>query len=500
METPELSTTLPIITSILLILFIKKLWFQKNSSAYNLPPGPWKLPIIGSLHHLMGEQVHHRLRRLANTYGPLFHLKLGEVDLMVITSPELAAESMKSHDLSFASRPQFMGSKIILYNNGDIVFAPYGKLWAQLRKICTIELFSSKRVKHFRTIMDEEGNNLIEKIRAADGLTVNMTELLLSVANTTISRTTFGKECTHQHKIFSAVKDTFKYMSGFDLADLFPSYSFLGEINGMRRHLLKVHKVLDTVLDEVFEEHKTKSISNSINEPDEDLVDVLLRLKNTGELDASVTMDNLKGVVVDLILGGTETTSAIMEWAMAELVRHPEAMRKAQLEVRETFKGRTKLHESDITNLPYLTMVIKEILRVRPPAPILVPRYCSETVELGGYTIPAGSRLLINAWAIMRDPKFWKDPDTFIPERVEEDEQDFNASRFQYMPFGGGRRICPGATFGLVSIEIVLAKLLYHFDWTLPGGKRLEDLDMEESIGLALTRKNPLLLVASPHK
>ncbi|KAH0455054.1 hypothetical protein IEQ34_016978 [Dendrobium chrysotoxum] len=499
MESPQLSILLPVITSILLILLMKKLWFQRNTT-YKLPPGPWKIPIVGSMHHLMGEQVHHRLRRLAKTYGPLFHLKLGEVDLMVITSPELAAESMKTHDLSFASRPQFMGSKIILYNSGDIVFAPYGKLWAQLRKICTIELFSSKRVKHFRSIMDEEGSNLIEKIRMADGVPVNMTEMLLSVANTTISRASFGMECAQQHKIFSAVKDTFKYMSGFDLADLFPSFSFLGEITGMRRHLEKVHKVLDATLNEVFEEHQTKNINNSTDDLDEDLVDVLLRLKKTGELDASVTLDNLKGVIVDLILGGTETTSAIMEWVMAELVRHPQIMRKAQSEVREVFKGKTKLHENDITNLPYLTMVIKETLRIRPPAPILVPRYCSETVELGGYTIPAGSRLLINAWAIMRDPKYWKDADTFKPERVEADEQDFNVSRFQYMPFGGGRRICPGVNFGVASIEIVLAKLLYHFDWELSGGKRLEELDMEESIGLALTRKNPLFLVASPHK
>lgn len=217
---------------------------------------------------------------------------------MVITSPELAAESMKAHDLSFASRPQFMGSKIILYNSGDIVFAPYGKLWAQLRKICTIELFSSKRVKHFRTIMDEAGNNLIEKIRMADGSPVNMTELLLSVANTTISRASFGNECAQQDKIFLAVKDTFKYMSGFNLADLFPSYSFLGDITGMRRHLLKVHKVLDSTLDEIFEEHQTYSINNSADDPDEDLVNVLLRLKKTGELDATVTMDNLKGVIV----------------------------------------------------------------------------------------------------------------------------------------------------------------------------------------------------------
>ncbi|KAK8942331.1 Premnaspirodiene oxygenase [Platanthera zijinensis] len=502
MEALQLSILLLLLTSTLLIL-IDKLWFQRNTrGVHNLPPGPWKLPIIGSMHHLAGEHPHRRMRSLAQKYGPLFHLKLGEVDLMVISSPELAADSMKTHDISFASRPQFMGSKIIMYDAGDIVFAPHGKLWAQLRKICTIELLSAKRVKHFRSLMEKESHHLVEKIRAAGGSPVNMTEMLLSAANTTISRASFGMDCAQQDKIFAAVKETFRYMSGFDLADLFPSFKFLGEINGMRRRLEKIHLVLDATLNEIFEEHERNHVmSTSLDqEENEDLVDVLLRLKRTGGLDTSLQMENLKGVIVDLILGGTETTSAIMEWTIAELIRHPEVMCKVQSEVRNAFNGKTKIHEQDIANLPYLNMVLKESLRVRPPAPILVPRYCSETVEIGGYTIPAGSRVLINAWAIMRDPTCWDDAESFKPERVETHEKDFNASRFQYMPYGGGRRICPGITFGMASIEIVLANLLYHFDWELPGGTRPEELDMEETMGLALTRKNPLLLVATPHK
>ncbi|KAK8942333.1 Premnaspirodiene oxygenase [Platanthera zijinensis] len=504
MESQQLSTILlPLVitaSTILLIILIDKLWFQRKTRGLNLPPGPWKLPIIGSLHHLIGELPHRRMRRLAEKYGPIFHLKLGEVDLVVIASPEMAAETMKTHDMSLASRPQFMGSRIIMYNAGDIVFAPYGKLWAQLRKICTIELLTAKRVKHFKTLMQKQGDGLVEKIRMANGSPVNMTEMLLSVANNTISQASFGMECAHQHKIFEAVKETFKYTSGLDLVDLYPSFSkFLGEITGLRRHLENVHHVLDSTLNDIIAEHEDK-YAKKHDDADEDLVDVLLRLKRTGDLDASVNMDNLKGVIVDLILGGTETTSAIMEWTMAEMIMNPEVMRKAQSEVRNAFKGKTKIHEDDIANLPYLNMVLKESLRLRSPAPILVPRYCGETLELGGYTIPAGSRVLINAWAIMRDPKYWNDAESFKPERVQTDEQDFNPTRFQYMPYGGGRRICPGINFGMTSIEVVLANLLYHFDWELPGGRLPQEMDMEESMGLALTRKNPLFLVATPYK
>ncbi|KAK8942334.1 Cytochrome P450 71D7 [Platanthera zijinensis] len=503
MEGLQLSIILlPLITSILLIL-IDKLWFHRNTRGLNLPPGPWKLPIIGSLHHLAGDLPHRRFRSLAEKYGPLFHLKLGEVDLVVIASPELAAESMKAHDTAFASRPQFMATRIIMCDGGDIVFAPFGKLWGQLRKILTVELFTAKRVKHFRSFMQKEGDILVDKIRAAGGSSaVNLTDLLLSMANNTISRTSFGMECAHQDKIFKAVKETFKYTSGLDLVDLYPSFNkFLGEITGLRRHLEKVHHVLDSTLNEIFEEHEDKYNSRRSDEAvaDEDLVDVLLRLNRSGELDASVKMENIKGVVVDLILGGTETTSAILEWTMSELIRHPEVMRKAQSEVRNAFRGKTEIHEEDVTDLPYLNMVVKESLRLRSPAPFLVPRHVSETIEFGGYTIPAGTRVLINAWAIMRDPTYWKDSETFNPERVKTAEQDFNASRFQYLPYGGGRRICPGINFGMASIEIILVNLLYHFDWELPGGMRAEDLDMEETMGLALTRKNPLYVVATPH-
>ncbi|PKU61391.1 Cytochrome P450 71D7 [Dendrobium catenatum] len=188
-----------------------------------------------------------------------------------------------------------------------------------------------------------------------------------------------------------------------------------------------------------------------------------------------------------------------MDWAMAELIRHPEVMRKAQLEVRRVLNGRAKINEVDFKDLPYLNMLIKETLRLRTPAPILVPRYSTETVELGGYTIPAGSRIVINAWAIMREQNGWEDAERFLPERFENNQVEFVGTNYQYIPFGGGRRICPGISFSMSTMENVLANLLYHFDWKLPGGQNPKELEMKEVSGLSLTRKSDLFLIATPH-
>ncbi|KAH0454721.1 hypothetical protein IEQ34_016645 [Dendrobium chrysotoxum] len=499
MEASLFSILYPLTTSILLIFLITKLLFPKNTSTnYKLPPGPWKLPIIGSMHHLMGDHPHLRMRSLAKKYGPLFHLKLGEVDLMVITSPQLAAESMKTHDVNFAARPQFLSRKIILYNS-DLVFASYGKHWSQLRKICTLELFSNKRVNFLKSIMEEEGHNLVEKIRLANGSPVNVTEMLFAVANTTITRAAFGKEFAHQERFLSTIKETFKYLSGFNLADLFPSLNFLGEISGLKSKLDRVHRVLDVILNEIFQEHERKNANKDGATDEEDIVDILLRLHKEGGKDVPITMDSVKGVILDLFLGGTETTAATMDWAMAELIRHPEVMRKAQLEVRRAMNGRAKIKEDDINNLPYLNMVIKETLRLRTPAPFLVPRHSTETVELGGYTIPAGSRMVINVWAIMREQNGWEDAEIFQPERFENNQFEFIGTNYQYIPFGGGRRVCPGINYAMSSMENVLANLLYHFDWKLPGEQNPKELEMKEVSGLSLTRKSDLFLIATPH-
>ena len=201
----------------------------------------------------------------------------------------------------------------------------------------------------------------------------------------------------------------------------------------------------------------------------------------------------------DIFAAGSETSSTVLVWAMSELVKNPRVMRKAQEEVRETFKGQDKLTEGDMVKLRYLHLVIKETLRLHAPVPLLVPRECREACQVMGYDVPRGTKVIVNVWAIARDNEFWHDGEEFRPERFDGSSIDFRGNDFQFTPFGAGRRICPGITLGLANAELLLASLLYHFDWELPDGANSEELDMAEATGITLRRKSTLWLKAKLH-
>jgi len=193
---------------------------------------------------------------------------------------------------------------------------------------------------------------------------------------------------------------------------------------------------------------------------------------------------------------GSGTSASAMTWTMSELMRNPRVMKKVQAEVREAVGGRGKVTEGDIKELNYLRLVIKEVLRLHPPAPLLIPRECMEKCEIDGYEIPAKTRVVFNAWAMGRDPVYWDEPEAFRPERFEGSSVDFKGGNYEFIPFGAGRRICPGIAFGLATMELALANLLYYFDWTLPEG--MGELDMTEKFGLGARRKYDLFLCATP--
>lgn len=180
---------------------------------------------------------------------------------------------------------------------------------------------------------------------------------------------------------------------------------------------------------------------------------------------------------------------------MSEMMKNPRVREKAQAEIRETFKGKQQISQTDLEELTYLKLVIKETLRLHPPSPLLVPRECNEQTIIDGYDIPKNTTVLINAWAIGRDPKFWSDAERFIPERFDGSFVDFKGMNFEYIPFGAGRRMCPGMTFGLASLTLPLALLLYHFNWELPNQMKPEDLDMVEEFGMTVGRKKGLCLI-----
>ncbi|XP_059455184.1 desmethyl-deoxy-podophyllotoxin synthase-like [Corylus avellana] len=481
----------------LFILFICwKRCKARGQVLQKLPPGPWKLPLIGNLHQLAFSSLPHRsMRDLAKKHGPIMQLQLGEVSAIIISSPDLAKQVLKTHDTAFANRPSALAAEVLSYGYSGIVFTPYGDYWRQIRKICVVELLSAKRVLSFRSVREEEACNLVESISlsGSGGFPINLSEKIFSFTNRIASRAAFGKKCKYEKEFISLVREGFSLSGGFNVPDLFPSLKFLAFLTGMKPALEKLHRKMDKILEDIIEE-KMQTITTT---KDDDIVDVLLQLRETGGVDFNITTNHIKAVTLDVVSGASETSATTIEWAMSELLRNPRAMEKAQAEVRRVFEGKRNIDETDIEKLDYLKFVVKETLRLHPPGALL-PRESREKCELSGYMIPSNTKVVINVWAIGRDPEYWIDADCFRPERFHSSCIDFKGTKFEYIPFGDGKRICPGISFALATIELALSQLLYRFNWKLPNDIKLEELDMSEFLGLSCKRNNDLHLVATP--
>ncbi|RDX68021.1 Cytochrome P450 71D8, partial [Mucuna pruriens] len=483
-----------------LLNWLAKCYKLKPNVAHKLPPGPKKLPLIGNLHQLAlaGSLPHHTLRDLAHKYGPLMHLQLGQISAVVATSPKMAMEIMKRHDVAFVQRPQLLSAEILSYGGIDIAFSPYGDYWRQMRKICVSELLSTKRVQSFSFIREDETAKLIESIRTLAGSPINLTNRIFSLVSASVSRAAFGSKSMDQAEFVSLIQKVIASAGGFDLADLFPSIKSIHFLTGKKAKLEKLQKQVDKVLENIVKEHQEKhkrTKEGRVEIQDEDLVDVLLRIQQSDSLDIKITTRNVKALILDVFAAGTDTSASTLEWAMTEMMRNPRVREKAQAELREAFKEKKTIHESDIEELSYLKLVVKETLRLHTPTPLLIPRECSERTIIDGYEIPAKTKVMVNVWAICRDPQYWTDAEKFIPERFDGSSIDFKGNSFEYLPFGAGRRMCPGMTFGLASIMLPLALLLYHFNWELPNELKPETIDMTERFGLAIGRKNDLCLI-----
>ncbi|XP_052107851.1 cytochrome P450 71D10 isoform X3 [Arachis duranensis] len=496
----DLQNLISIFTTFLFLFMLLKIAIKKFSSSKditNLPPGPRKLPIIGNMHNLVGSMPHECLRNLASKYGPLMHLKLGEVSHIIVTSPEMAQEIMKTHDLNFCDRPNLLLARVMNYNRTGIVFAPYGEYWRQVRKICTMELLTVKCVQSFRHIREAEVSELVKTISQSEGSIFNLSQKILSMTYGITARIAFGKKYSYQEVFISSFEEALQIAGENCIADLYPSIRVVLEMMSRDKTKLKeLYKISDKLLQDVIDDHRNRKDGKCKEEEgSEDLVDVLLKFQQK-DSEYPLTDDNIKAVIRDIFAGGGETSSAVVEWAMAEMIKKPKVMEAAQAEVRRVYGSKGYVDESELHQLTYLKSIIKETLRLHPSLPLLVPRENKEPCQIKGYQIPSNSRIIINAWAIGRDPRYWVDAMEFKPERfVDNYSIDNRGTNFEYIPFGGGRRMCPGIAFATPNMELPLAQLLYHFDWKLPNGIKNEELDMTELFKITIRRKNDLCLI-----
>ncbi|KAM3393565.1 hypothetical protein ACQJBY_014342 [Aegilops geniculata] len=471
----------------------------RSTAKQELPPGPWTLPIIGSLHHVLSLLPHRTITELSRRHGPLMLLKLGEVSTVIVSSAEGPALVMKTNDLALAGRPCSVTLDIAGHGGKGLLFAPYGDHWRQMRKLCVVELLSSKQVKRMEGIRAKEVGDLVRSITASAGATVNISEMVAALSNDVISQAVFGGKFPQQEEYLRQLDEVFRLLGGFCLVDLFPSSPLSRWLSNGERHMKRSCGRIHQIIAEIIKGRKESldpGNGASSGTDDEDLLDVLLRLQEEACLAFPLTTDTIGAVLFDMFAAGTESTSTVLEWTMSELVIHPEAMAKAQQEVRQALgEKRAIITNRDLGELHYLRMVIKEVLRLHPPGP-LVPRQAREDCKMMGYNILKGTNVYVNVFGISRDPTYWKNPEEFKPERFENNSIDYNGTYFEYTPFGSGRRLCPGMLFSTSTLDIVLANLLYHFNWILPDGA---SLDMSEKFGLTVSKRYDLKLRAVPH-
>ncbi|XP_057455063.1 dimethylnonatriene synthase-like [Lotus japonicus] len=485
---------------VILLLFMR----GQRRRRYNMPPGPKPWPIIGNL-NLIGPLPHKSIHALSQKYGPIMHVWLGSRSVVVGSSVDMAKAFLKTHDATLAGRPKFASGKYTAYNYSDVTWSDYGPYWRQARKIFLLELFSAKRLESYEYIRKQELRSLLNQLANPANKTILLNNHLSTLSLNVISRMVFGKNYLEQSESnniispeeFKKLLDELFMLNGvFNIGDFIPWLDFL-DLQGYIKRMKVAAKKFDTFLEHVIEENfeRRKGVKDYVAK---NMMDVLLQLAEDPTLEVKLDKRGVKAFTQDLIGGGTESSAVTVEWAICELLKKPEIFKKATEELDRVIGRNRWVEENDIVNLPYIDAIAKETMRLHPVAPMLVPRLAREDCNIGGYDIPKGTQVLVNTWTISRDPKIWDNPTEFQPERFIGKEIDVKGHDFELLPFGAGRRICPGYPLGIKVIHASLANLLHGFNWRLPDNMKKEDLNMEEIYGLSTPKKIPLEVVAEP--
>ncbi|XP_062113868.1 isoflavone 2'-hydroxylase-like [Humulus lupulus] len=494
----------------LIIFFITSHLYNK---VQNFPPTLFPtLPIIGHLYILKNTNHFHRtLTQISKWLGPVFHLWFGTHPVLVISSPSTAEECLKQKDTIFANRPLGLTSgKTIYYNYTTLVTSPYNDHWRKLRRISTLEILGANRLSALSYMRTDEVRLLVLRLlrlwdQDDNTPTLNMRSLFMEVTLNTMMRMIVGKryyeDCivSEEAEMFQEMITQTPKLSSYTLiSDFIPMLRIFGYEKKIRKNMIELQNNRDKFMQNLIEQQKkaTKNDDNSLSQEKKmkTMIEVLLTLQ---ESEPEYYKDEIiKGLMLDLIIAGSDTSAGTMEIALSFLLNHPEVMKKAHSELVNCVGEDRLVNESDLAKLPYLHSIIKETLRLLPPGP-LIARASSKETTIGGYRVPIGCMVLINTWAIQRDPNTWVEPNKFMPERFLKNEG--LAPRelgFTFLAFGNGRRTCPGENLAWRMVGLTLATIIQCFEWERVSEKMV---DMSEHLrGLTLSMTNPLLAKCQP--
>lgn len=482
--------TIPLLLLPILIIFVSYKLYQRLR--FKLPPGPHPWPVVGNLYDI--KPVRFRcFAEWSQSYGPIISVWFGSTLNVIVSNSELAKEVLKEHDQQLADRHRSRSAAKFSRDGKDLIWADYGPHYVKVRKVCTLELFTPKRLEALRPIREDEVTAMVESIfhdctnPENHGKSLLVKKYLGAVAFNNITRLAFGKRFVNSEGVMDEQGLEFKAVVANGLK--------LGASLAMAEHIPWLRWMFP-LEEEAFAKHGARRdrLTRAIMEEH-----TLARKESGGAkqhfVDALLTLFN---IMQDMITAGMDTTAISVEWAMAELIKNPRVQQKAQEELDRVIGTNRVMTEQDFSSLPYLQCIAKEALRLHPPTPLMLPHRANANVKVGGYDIPKGSNVHVNVWAVARDPKVWSNPLEFRPERFMEEDVDMKGHDFRLLPFGAGRRICPGAQLGINLVTSMIGHLLHHFSWVPANGVRPEEIDMSENPGLVTYMRTSLEAIPTP--
>ncbi|XP_010494611.1 PREDICTED: cytochrome P450 705A5 [Camelina sativa] len=475
------------------------LFFKKPKGNFDLLPSPPAFPIIGHFHLLLAARIHMSFQKISSKYGPLLHLRIFNVPVILISSPAIAYEIFRAQDINISSRGVAAIDESLAFGSAGFVHAPYGDYWKFMKKLIVTKVLGPKAMEQSRSVRNEElelfYKTLLDKAMKKES--VDFFEEAVRLVNNTLCTMTMGRSCSVENNEAGRVMELVaelatlskKFLLGKMLRNIFEK---LG-ISPFKKKIMDVSRRFEELLDKIILEHEEKPEDTE----GKDFMDLLLADSRDENAEYKITKKHIKSLFTELFLGATDTSSTSTQWVMAEIINNPKIFQRVREEI-DSVVGKTRLiQETDLPNLPYLEAVIKEALRLHPSVPFLVREFRDECT-IGGFYVPNKTTLVVNVYAMMRDTDFWEDPDEFKPERFlasSRKEEDVKERFFNYIPFGSGRRKCPGSNLGSIFIGTVIGMMVQCFDWEIKGGK----VKMEDAPGrLFLTMAHPLRCTPLP--
>ncbi|KAG2301602.1 hypothetical protein Bca52824_030253 [Brassica carinata] len=477
--------------------FLFRFFFKKPKNVFDLPPSPPSLPIIGHLHLLFSTSLHKSFQKISSKHGPLLHLRIFNVPILLVSSASVAYEIFKDHDMSISSHGPIGLDECIVFGSSGFIKAPYGDYWKFMRKIITTKMLGPQALERLRGVrvveIERFYRNLLDKAMKKESVEIG--EEALRLVNSILGKMSLGMSFSEE--------DNEAKVSGFSVEFVALAQKIflqqmlrkplekLGMSPPFKKEVMSVSYRFEKLLEKIIVRYEEK-----VDEYYQggETMDTLLAAYGDENAEFKITRDHIKALLAELFFGAGDTSSKSTQWAMAEIINNPKVLERLRLEI-ESVVGNTRLiQETDLPKLTYLQAVIKESLRLHPPAP-LFPRELEQGCKIRGFCVPKGTSLVINAYAIMRDVDTWKDPDEFKPERFLGKEDERREKVLSFLPFGAGRRGCPGSNLGYAIVGTAVGVMVQCFDWKIKGDK----VNMEEATGRAfLALAHPLKCTPLP--